>query len=446
MYKTNFYKTSEFSVISRSTEQKKTKSKTTKYYVRFTFEGKEVERVIKGCLDKKQADKLAPTVYASEYKKLVDGIKTPKAYRDSTVTMEDAINKVFLSEDAKYFKFNKVGIQQEKQYKSRCRKYLIPFFADMKINCLTIDTVDAFRTFLKNQELGKDHNERLSEKTMNEIEWLVRTVMKWIPDLYPRANNFRNPYSSPLVKSISFDRDRNATPAFELDEVRRIFAASWENYPSLCMALIAAYTGMRSNEDACLRKCKFFPRDDSCVIVVDENWTFSERKVKSPKTKNGERKVVIPRWLYEFVMPILDSVPDNCFPFHNTKGITVPMKGDRYNRALEQAVENAGFLSEYKEKGLQFYSFRSFYRSFTEPILGRESALIRYVMGHSRKDIDDHYFKFLDTHIPILLSATRDLLPEDIIESLYNQKCYLDFVASLASEKDNQDCGSELPK
>lgn len=376
----------------------------------------------------------------------MDGIKAPKAHRDSTVTMGAAINKVFLSEDAKYFKFNRVGIQQQNQYRSRCRKYLLPFFSDMKINNLTIDTVDDFRTYLKDFELGKDHSERLSDKTMNEIEWLVRTVMKWIPDLYPRANNFRNPYSSPLVKSISFDRDRNATPAFELDEVRRIFAASWENYPSLCMALIAAYTGMRSNEDACLRKCKFYPRDDSCVIVVDENWTFSERKVKSPKTKNGERKVVIPRWLYEFVKPILDSVPYNCFPFHNTKGIAVPMKGDRYNWALEQAVENAGFLSGYKEKGLQFYSFRSFYKSYAELTIGHESALIRYVMGHSRKDIDDHYFKFLDVHIPLLLSATNDLLPKEIIESLFNQKCYLDFVASLAPEKDNQDCGSELPK
>ena len=122
------------------------------------------------------------------------------------------------------------------------------------------------------------------------------------------------------------------------------------------------------------------------------------------------------------------------------------MKGDRYNRALEQAVENAGFLSGYKEKGLQFYSFRSFYRSFTEPTLGRESALIRYVMGHSRKDIDDHYFKFLDTHIPLLLSATRDLLPEDIIESLFRQKCYLGFVEAQAEENNSQDCDPELSK
>ncbi|MDT3389753.1 MAG: hypothetical protein LIR25_04080, partial [bacterium] len=89
-----------------------------------------MERVIKGCLDKKQAKKLAPIAYASEYKKLADGIKAPKAYRDSTVTMEAAIDKVFLSQDAKYFKFNRVGIQQQNQYRSRCRKYLLPFFSD----------------------------------------------------------------------------------------------------------------------------------------------------------------------------------------------------------------------------------------------------------------------------------------------------------------------------
>lgn len=441
-----FYNTSEFSVISRKKESKKTKNSTTKYYIRFAFEGKTVERVIKGCLDDKQAKKLAPIAYANEYKKLADGIKTPKAYRDSTITMEAAINKVFLSEDAKYFKFNEVGIQQQNQYRSRCRKYLLPFFSGMKINSLTIDTIDAFRTFLKKYEYGKDRSEKLSDKTMNEIEWLVRTVLKWIPDLYPRVNNFRNPYSSPLVKSIKFDRDQNATPAFELDEVRAIFSAEWKSYPCLCMALIAAFTGMRSNEDACLRKSKFFPREDSCIIVINESWTFSERKLKSPKTKNGERKVVIPRWLYDFAKPLLDSVPEGCFPFHNSKELTVPMKGDRYNQALEKAVEAAGFLAEYRERGLQFYSFRSFYKSYAELTIGHESALIRYVMGHSRKDIDDHYFKFLDAHVPLLISATKDLLSKDIIESLFRQKCYLDFMEAQAEKKNNQACDSEFSK
>ena len=316
----------------------------------------------------------------------------------------------------------------------------------MKINSLTLDTVVDFRTFLKNYEFGKDHNKRLSEKTMNEIEWLARTVMKWIPDIYPRVNNFRNPYSSPMVKSIAFDRDRNATPSFELSEVRNIFTSQWENYPCLCMALIAAFTGIRSNEDAALRRCKFSPREDSCIILVDESWSFSERKLKNPKTKNGKRKVVIPTWLYNFVNPLLDSVPDDCFPFHNSKGLTVPMKGDRYNRALEKAVEAAGFLTEYKERGLHFYSYRSFYKSYAELSIGHESALIRYVMGHSRKDIDDHYFKFLDVHIPLLLSATNDLLSPEVIESLFSQKCYLDFVKAQSEKNNSQDCDSDLPK
>lgn len=101
MNNAKFYNTSEYSVISRKSESKKTKDITTKYYIRFSFEGKDMERVIKGCLDRKQAEKMAPIAYAAEYKKLVDGIKTPKAYRDSTVTIEAAINKVFLAEDAK---------------------------------------------------------------------------------------------------------------------------------------------------------------------------------------------------------------------------------------------------------------------------------------------------------------------------------------------------------
>ena len=415
-----FYNKRSYSVFSRTRNNK------TKYYIRFEYDGKTVDRILKGCSSQKDADRIAADAYINEMQNLLKGETASKASRDSSVLMESAINRVFLNDDAVYFEFNKVGIEQQSIYRGRCRNYILPFFKDIKITCVSLETIRKFRAYMK----GLD----LSNKTMHEVERLVRVVMKWIPDLFPRIRNFRNPYMSPMVKTIHFDKEGNATPAFEVDEVRALFASEWESYPCLCMSLIAAFTGMRSNEVACLRKSKFFSADEHCIITVDQNWTFSERKLKDPKTKNGTRKVLIPKWLYDFILPVLDSVPDGCFPFHNSKSLEIPMKGDRYNRALEKAVGKAGFLPKYKEKGLRFYSFRSFFKSYVELTLGHESALIRYVMGHSKRDIDDHYFKFLDAHIPLLLSATKNLLPD--YEALFRQKCYLVFKERTECQKE----------
>ena len=304
---------------------------------------------------------------------------------------------------------------------------------------------ERFRAFLENYKLGKDKDRTLNAKTRHEIEWLARTVMKWIPTLYPNVNNFINPYASPMVKTISYNKKKNAIPSFDLEEIRALFSTDWQSYPCLCMALLAAYTGIRSNEDAGLKKSKFYPSDENCIIEINESWTFSEMNLKEPKTENGIRQNVIPSWLYKFISPLLNDVPDEGFPFHNTKGNNVPMKGDRYNKALRAAAKKAGFLSRFIEKKMQFYSFRTFYRSHLETTLGYDSALVRFAMGHSEKDCDDHYFRLLKEHIGKLLQATNDILTDEIIEGLFKQKCYLDFIEAQAAKK-NQDCGSDFSK
>ena len=435
-----FYSNLPYRVISRE------RNGITRFYVRFNYCGKEVDRVLKNCLDREQADMMAPVAYVAETEKLRTEDSIQKPHRSSSVTMETAIRRVFLDENATYFIYNSVRTQQKKQYQSRCNTYLIPYFRDVRINCVTIDTINGFRSFLANFKLGKDKNRTLNAKTRHEIEWLARTVMKWIPTLYPNVNNFINPYASPMVKTISYNKKKNAIPAFDLEEIRALFSVQWDRYPCLCMALLAAYTGIRSNEDAGLMKSKFYASDEYCIIEITESWTFEEMHLKEPKTENGIRKNVIPRWLFDFISPLLNHVPDDCFPFHNTKSNTVPMKGDRYNDALRGAAEKAGFLPRFIEKKMQFYSFRTFYRSHLETTLGHEAALLRFVMGHSEKDCDDHYFRLLKEHIGKLLHATEDILTEDIIESLFSQQCYLDFVASLTPEKNNQDCGSEVSK
>lgn len=391
-----------------------------KFFMRYTINGTTKEKLLEGCNDRSQAEALAKAEYKIHELEIKSGISREEEIHDPSILMEEAINKVYVNPDALYYKFRNPAVQQQKTYAGRCKNYLIPFFTGMKHSDVTVETIGKFRTFLDK------HEPKLADKTKHEIESLLRFVMKCIPDLDPRIKYYKNPFDSIMVQGIKVNKSANATPAFEVEYVTKLFSVEWKNYFALCMSLIAAYTGMRSNEIACLRKKQFTPEEDYCSINVDSSWSFGERRIKDPKTENGKRKVFIPTWLYKFILPAIEAVPEEHFIFHNSKGTTTPLKGDRYNKALRDAAKEAGFLDEYKEKGYRFYSFRSFFRSYAEKKIGSQTALIRYIMGHSSRDIDEHYFKFLNAHIPVVMSITEDLLPEQA--KLFEQKCYLKFI------------------
>ena len=113
-----FYNKRSYSVFSRTRNNK------TKYYIRFEYDGKTVDRILKGCSSQKDADRIAADAYINEMQNLLKGETASKASRDSAVLMESAINRVFLNDDAVYFEFNKVGIEQQSIYRGRCRNYI----------------------------------------------------------------------------------------------------------------------------------------------------------------------------------------------------------------------------------------------------------------------------------------------------------------------------------
>lgn len=131
---------------------------------------------------------------------------------------------------------------------------------------------------------------------------------------------------------------------------------------------------------------------------------------------NGrERLAIIPRWVYEFILPIFNlSRTKLCFS--NTAGKRPISIDKNLKNFRKELAEITGESEEsIKEAGIDFHSLRKMFNSMMTGTLS--SDIRRAVLGWTSENVAlEHYFQILPVQYQKILDAQTVLFDEKSIE------------------------------
>ena len=131
---------------------------------------------------------------------------------------------------------------------------------------------------------------------------------------------------------------------------------------------------------------------------------------------NGrERLAIIPRWVYEFILPIFNlSRTKLCFS--NTAGKRPISIDKNLKNFRKELAEITGESEEsIKEAGIDFHSLRKMFNSMMTGTLS--SDIRRGILGWTSENVAlEHYFQVLPIHYQKILDAQKVLFNDEAIE------------------------------
>lgn len=204
-----------------------------------------------------------------------------------------------------------------------------------------------------------------------------------------------------------------------IEDYRKMLQKGWSNPINHAVSMVCFFTGMRVSEIRALKKNDFEPfygheESEDCVILHIRHSLTEKNEEKSPK--NGrERLTVIPRWVYEFILPVMMlSRTELCFS--NTFG-KKPISIDKNLYQFRKALAEVTGLTpdEVKDAGLDFHSMRKMFNSMMTGTLS--SDIRRGILGWTSENVAlEHYFQVLPIHYQKILDAQKVLFDEDSVE------------------------------
>ncbi|NYB73897.1 site-specific integrase [Sedimentibacter hydroxybenzoicus DSM 7310] len=189
-------------------------------------------------------------------------------------------------------------------YKGYIRAHYKPAFGDIKMSKLNELHIQKFK------------NDKLQELAVNTVRKLLFVLRKALQD----GMKNKNPARDIEVPQKEKTRFRLLTD----DEFNIIHKEAKKNIFDECIILLAAWGGLRRGEIFALKPNDLYLKDN--FIRVDEARSISENGYidKDPKSENGFRDVVIPKYLSDLLSRYIKQkgeIPDRLFdvrPDHYT--------------------------------------------------------------------------------------------------------------------------------
>ena len=364
----------------------------------------------------------------SGYKKLVfhaskreAGLKAKELYDDyikKNTPVPGEINKPTTVLDAcKIFISRREAGRKEvcqthsiEQVSARFRNHLLPFLGQMKLSDLSVEYVIAYKKNLDKKGLAGKTVQYCIDEAREFFEYCVE--VGWME---------HTPFDS-TFKMAKPKPKKNRIPG-NIDDYRKMLMKGWSNPVNHAVSMVCFFTGMRVSEIRALKKSDFetfynHAESDDCVVIHIKHSLTNRNVEKTPK--NGrERITVIPRWVYEFIKPVMIlSKTDLCFS--NTFG-KKPISIDKNLYQFRNALASVTGMSadDVKASGIDFHSLRKMFNSMMTGTLS--SDIRRGILGWTSENVAlEHYFQVLPIHYQKILDAQEVLFDQESVEWFKN--------------------------
>ena len=364
----------------------------------------------------------------SGYKKLVfhaskreAGLKAKELYDDyikKNTPVPGEINKPTTVLDAcKIFISRREAVRKEvcqthsiEQVSARFRNHHLPFLGQMKLSDLSVEYVIAYKKNLDKKGLAGKTVQYCIDEAREFFEYCVE--VGWME---------HTPFDS-TFKMAKPKPKKNRIPG-NIDDYRKMLMKGWSNPVNHAVSMVCFFTGMRVSEIRALKKSDFetfynHDESDDCVVIHIKHSLTNRNVEKTPK--NGrERITVIPRWVYEFIKPVMIlSKTDLCFS--NTFG-KKPISIDKNLYQFRNALASVTGMSadDVKASGIDFHSMRKMFNSMMTGTLS--SDIRRGILGWTSENVAlEHYFQVLPIHYQKILDAQQVLFNQESVEWFKN--------------------------
>ena len=255
-------------------------------------------------------------------------------------------------------------------YERYLKSYILPFMGDMKMNEITLRTIQDFYDWLAN---GKSNGFRcdIVEKTIDRVGGLLKRMltvaveMKIIDD---------SPFKTKLLRNNGKPSGHHkALPDSEVDRVKKSLTSLEDERQRLYMGFLV-YTGLRREEVLGLEWENINLEDR--YGVVQRVIVFPDNKVpvikEYPKTEYSSRTFIIPQPLMDLLLPIIDKTG---FIIHG-RDAKSPVSFSTFQRT---------YRSAFKALGIQEYNNHDWRTTFGTQLKesGMTSAQVADMMGHA---------------------------------------------------------------
>lgn len=292
------------------------------------------------------------------------------------------------------------------QVTSRYRNYFIPFLGKKLLEDLTVEDAYAYKKFL----IEKD----FADKT---IGYFIAEAKEFFNYCVEVGWMDRTPFDSTF--KMARPKPKKIRVPGNLDDYQAMLKKPWKNPVQQAAAMLCFFTGMRVSEIRAIHKGdfrKYYGKKDieDCVVVHIRRSLDDHNNEKSPK--NGrERLTVIPRWVYEFIRPVMDlSLTE--LAFSNTQGarpFSIDKNLDHFRAELGSVTGRTA--EEVRAAGIDFHSMRAMFNSMMTGELSDD--IRRSILGWTSENVGlQHYFKVLPAHYQKILDAQKDLFSDEDAE------------------------------
>lgn len=251
-------------------------------------------------------------------------------------------------------------------YKGYINAHYKPAFGNIKMNKLNELHIQKFK------------NDKLKEVTANTVRKLLIVLRKALKDGMKNKNPSKDIELPPIEKT----RFRLITD----EEFNILHEEAKKNIFDECIILLAAWGGLRRGEIFALKPDDLFLKKN--FIRVDEAYSISEDGYidKDPKSDNGFRDVVIPKYLCDLIskyMKQLGEIPDRIFD----------MRPDSYSKRFKALRERTAL----KDEDIVFHDLRHYQASwlykngmpdqYSAERLGHDIITMKKIYQHLDKSI-----------------------------------------------------------
>ena len=332
-------------------------------------------------------------------------MNTPsKPAKSNPVTVSQACNLFIVRREE-----GRKGICQNhsiSQVTARYRNHFLPYFGKKRLDSLSVENVFGYKNVLVRKGLSDKSVQYCIDEAKEFFAYCVE--LGWMEHT-PFDSTFKMAKPKPKKQRIPGN----------IDDYRMMLKKGWKNPVNHAVAMVCFFTGMRVSEIRALKKDDFecfygHEESDDCVIIHIRHSLTEKNIEKSPK--NGrERLAVIPRWVYEFILPVIQlSRTKLCFSnTHGRKPISIDK--NLYNFRAELGRITGMSPEEVKAMGIDFHSLRKMFNSMMTGSLSGD--IRRGIMGWTSENVAlEHYFQILPIHYQKILDAQKVMFDEESVE------------------------------
>lgn len=296
------------------------------------------------------------------------------------------------------------------QVTARFENHFIPALGKKKLSSLSVEDIHAYKNSLVRKGLADKTVHYCIDEAREFFDYCVE--VGWMEHT-PFDSTFKMARPKPK---------KNRIPG-NIEDYRKMLMKGWSNPINQAVSMVCFFTGMRVSEIRALKKEDFEPyygksECEDCVVLHIRRSLTEKNKEKSPK--NGRNRLtVIPRWVYEFIHPVINLSRTNLC-FSNTQG-KKPISIDKnlYQFRKELGLVTGMTPEDVKESGIDFHSLRKMFNSMMTGTLS--SDIRRGILGWTSENVAlEHYFQVLPIHYQKILDAQKVLFDDESVEWFMN--------------------------